>query len=137
MLSLDSISAMAIAPTGVETELFEFSQTLQKTSSKRDGVEETWPPVAERANWVLSVPEPPGLSRKLEGSFKKTAASLGTAFQRLRKRPVQAVVSASENVFPPLSWGKEYSLVKFKSDVLAGLTLASLCIPQVNMFRLD
>nr|GMD49330.1 low affinity sulfate transporter 3-like [Ipomoea batatas] len=127
---------MAIAPTtGVEmTELelsHEFSQTLQKTSSnRRADVEETLPAAAERASWVLNVPEPPGLSRKLEGSVKKTGSFLLTAFQRLRKRPVQAALSGCESVFPPLSWGKEYSLVKFKSDVLAGLTLASLCIPQ-------
>nr|GLL38696.1 low affinity sulfate transporter 3-like isoform X1 [Ipomoea trifida] len=127
---------MAIAPTtGVEmTELelsYEFSQTLQKTSSnRRADVEETLPAAAERASWVLNVPEPPGLSRKLEGSVKKTGSFLLTAFQRLRKRPVQAALSGCESVFPPLSWGKEYSLVKFKSDVLAGLTLASLCIPQ-------
>nr|GMD54984.1 low affinity sulfate transporter 3-like [Ipomoea batatas] len=127
---------MAIAPTtGVEmTELelsYEFSQTLQKTSSnRRADVEETLQAEAERASWVLNVPEPPGLSRKLEGSVKKTGSFLLTAFRRLRKRPVQAALSGCESLFPPLSWGKEYSLVKFKSDVLAGLTLASLCIPQ-------
>ncbi|XP_031116989.1 low affinity sulfate transporter 3-like isoform X2 [Ipomoea triloba] len=127
---------MAIAPTtGVEmTELelsYEFSQTLQKTSStRRADVEETLQAAVERASWVLNVPEPPGLSRKLEGSVKKTGSFLLTALQRLKKRPVQAALSGCESVFPPLSWGKEYSLVKFKSDVLAGLTLASLCIPQ-------
>lgn len=34
-------------------------------------------------------------------------------------------------IFPILEWGREYSLSKFKGDFIAGLTIASLCIPQV------
>lgn len=34
-------------------------------------------------------------------------------------------------VFPILEWGRTYDLSKFKGDVIAGLTIASLCIPQV------
>ncbi|KAH6778219.1 sulfate transporter 1, partial [Perilla frutescens var. frutescens] len=33
-------------------------------------------------------------------------------------------------VFPILEWGKKYNLHKFKGDLIAGLTIASLCIPQ-------
>ncbi|KAL1536223.1 Sulfate transporter 1.3 [Salvia divinorum] len=33
-------------------------------------------------------------------------------------------------VFPILEWGKRYNLTKFKGDLIAGLTIASLCIPQ-------
>lgn len=36
-----------------------------------------------------------------------------------------------EAVFPILQWGREYNLNKFKGDLIAGLTIASLCIPQV------
>lgn len=38
---------------------------------------------------------------------------------------------ALEAIFPILQWGREYSLDKFKGDLIAGLTIASLCIPQV------
>ncbi|KAI0494108.1 hypothetical protein KFK09_024239 [Dendrobium nobile] len=31
---------------------------------------------------------------------------------------------------PILSWGREYNLQKFKGDLIAGFTIASLCIPQ-------
>ncbi|CAN6291868.1 unnamed protein product [Urochloa humidicola] len=34
------------------------------------------------------------------------------------------------NVFPVLEWGRHYTLGKFKGDFIAGLTIASLCIPQ-------
>ncbi|KAL3515559.1 hypothetical protein ACH5RR_022461 [Cinchona calisaya] len=33
-------------------------------------------------------------------------------------------------VFPILDWGRSYNLTKFKGDLIAGLTIASLCIPQ-------
>jgi len=37
-----------------------------------------------------------------------------------------------QHVFPVLDWGRNYSLGKFKGDLIAGLTIASLCIPQVS-----
>lgn len=41
-----------------------------------------------------------------------------------------------EAAFPILQWGREYNLSMFKGDLIAGLTIASLCIPQViiNLF---
>ncbi|GLT74453.1 hypothetical protein SLA2020_462510 [Shorea laevis] len=33
-------------------------------------------------------------------------------------------------IFPILEWGRSYNLTKFKGDIIAGLTIASLCIPQ-------
>ncbi|KAM6545761.1 hypothetical protein CsatB_026497 [Cannabis sativa] len=33
-------------------------------------------------------------------------------------------------VFPIIGWARNYSLSKFKGDLIAGLTIASLCIPQ-------
>ncbi|CAI8585526.1 unnamed protein product [Vicia faba] len=35
-----------------------------------------------------------------------------------------------EAIFPILSWGRTYNLQKFRGDLIAGLTIASLCIPQ-------
>lgn len=39
---------------------------------------------------------------------------------------------ALQHVFPVLDWSRHYSLGKFKGDLIAGLTIASLCIPQVS-----
>ncbi|KAJ8430326.1 hypothetical protein Cgig2_015383 [Carnegiea gigantea] len=33
-------------------------------------------------------------------------------------------------VFPILDWGRGYNLKKFRGDLIAGITIASLCIPQ-------
>ncbi|GLT96685.1 hypothetical protein SLE2022_142910 [Rubroshorea leprosula] len=35
-----------------------------------------------------------------------------------------------ETVFPIFEWGRKYNFSKFKGDLIAGLTIASLCIPQ-------
>ena len=35
-------------------------------------------------------------------------------------------------LFPILGWGRNYNFSKFKSDLIAGLTIASLCVPQVS-----
>lgn len=34
-------------------------------------------------------------------------------------------------LFPALEWGRDYNLSKLKGDIIAGFTIASLCIPQV------
>ncbi|XP_051139586.1 sulfate transporter 1.3-like [Andrographis paniculata] len=40
------------------------------------------------------------------------------------------IILGLQAVFPILEWGRNYDLSKFKGDVVAGLTIASLCIPQ-------
>lgn len=35
-------------------------------------------------------------------------------------------------IFPILEWARGYSWRKFRGDLIAGLTIASLCIPQVD-----
>lgn len=39
-----------------------------------------------------------------------------------------------QSVFPILEWGRGYNLKSFKGDLISGLTIASLCIPQVYLF---
>ncbi|KAL6560711.1 Solute carrier 26 [Orobanche gracilis] len=40
------------------------------------------------------------------------------------------VILGIQAVFPILDWGRRYKLQVFKGDLIAGLTIASLCIPQ-------
>lgn len=37
-----------------------------------------------------------------------------------------------EALFPIFSWARDYNLTKLRGDAIAGLTIASLCIPQVR-----
>ncbi|TXG52861.1 hypothetical protein EZV62_022030 [Acer yangbiense] len=94
---------------------------------------------AERAQWLLNSPDPPSLWQELVGSIretlfhgnkkKKQTSSRGGAFSFLK------------GLFPILNWGRNYKASKFKSDLMAGLTLASLSIPQsigyANLAKLD
>lgn len=39
-------------------------------------------------------------------------------------------------VFPIFDWGRQYNFTKFRHDLIAGITIASLCIPQVILLTL-
>ncbi|XP_020103871.1 sulfate transporter 1.2-like [Ananas comosus] len=48
-----------------------------------------------------------------------------------KDQPVsRKLVLGLQFLFPILEWGRQYSFNKFKGDLIAGLTIASLCIPQ-------
>lgn len=89
---------------------------------------------------VLKSPSPPSLREELVGA-------VGKAF---RPRPSGGggraprcawILTALQCVFPVLQWGRSYTLESLRSDVMAGLTLASLGIPQsigyANLAKLD
>ncbi|CAK9185778.1 unnamed protein product [Ilex paraguariensis] len=120
-----------------EVSLTLFSQTLQTpmaSSTTEASIDQVFPghnpgksQMAERTHWVLNAPVPPGPWRELVDSIGKT----GKKFQVLREQPMSKnVASILKAIFPILVWGKDYKITKFKKDLLAGLTLASLCIPQ-------
>jgi hypothetical protein len=85
----------------------------------------------ETAKLVLNSPNPPSLREELVGvvskAFRTRAAGAGGRQPRWAR-----VLTALQCVFPVLQWGRSYKLQTFKSDVMAGLTLASLGIPQVS-----
>lgn len=82
----------------------------------------------ERSLWVLNPPNPPPLWKKLISSLKNKKF-----FHSSKKNRTchQHVVSFLRSLFPILSLFGSYDVFKFKDDLLAGLTLASLSIPQV------
>ncbi|GLT64307.1 hypothetical protein SLA2020_368110 [Shorea laevis] len=87
----------------------------------------------QRGEWVLNSPDPPGLWHELIGSIKETVFPHGNKHysSSSRKRtPWKCAVSFLHALFPILSWGKNYTASNFKNDLMAGLTLASLSIPQ-------
>jgi sulfate transporter 3 len=52
-------------------------------------------------------------------------------FRSFKGQPQRAkFVLAAKYLFPVLEWAPGYSLSLFKSDLIAGLTIASLAIPQ-------
>jgi low affinity sulfate transporter 2 len=93
---------------------------------------------SERARWVLSAPDPPRLWQDLISSMWKTALPHENKLSAPKNQPKhKLVLSVLQEAFPILRWCQNYNVTKFKADVIAGLTLASLCIPQVSTILHD
>ncbi|CAK9174259.1 unnamed protein product [Ilex paraguariensis] len=97
----------------------------------------------ERAHWLLNSPDPPPPWKDLISSVRETlfphAHKLSApSTKQSRFRPV---FSFFKSLFPILSWGRNYKASMFKKDLMAGLTLASLSVPQsigyANLAKLD
>ncbi|XP_044510547.1 low affinity sulfate transporter 3 isoform X2 [Mangifera indica] len=96
---------------------------------------------AERAYWLLNSPDPPGLWHELIGSIREIFFP-GKLSSSNSKQPWSSrSFLVLQSLFPILKWGRIYSVSKFKHDLMAGLTLASLSIPQsigyANLAKLD
>ncbi|KAK3001374.1 hypothetical protein RJ639_020442 [Escallonia herrerae] len=97
----------------------------------------------ERAQWVLNSPDPPGIWHELVGSIRETVFPSGNKFCSSSTKLPRASPAASflKGLFPILSWGRNYKASKLKNDLMAGLTIASLSIPQsigyANLAKLD
>ncbi|GFY85816.1 slufate transporter 2;1 [Actinidia rufa] len=125
---------------------FEFTQTLQTTMGSFS-VEDQQPEVEnkgriERTRWVLNSPNPPSLLQELISSVKETIFPYRSKLSSSSpKQPRSRVFLLLQGLFPILSWARNYKASKFKNDLMAGLTLASLCIPQsigyANLANLD
>ncbi|KAL8199944.1 hypothetical protein R6Q57_013512 [Mikania cordata] len=86
--------------------------------------------ITERTKWVLDSPDPPGFHQEIMGSLKNVVCSKKNSKPSLSQTPFSWIVTFLRSAFPILSWARDYKPSMFKDDLLAGLTLASLCIPQ-------
>lgn len=88
----------------------------------------------QRAEWVLNSPEPPGLCHEIVSSIKSAVFPNGSKHSSSSTKQTRStaagVVSFLHGLFPILTWGRNYKATKFRNDLMAGLTLASLSIPQ-------
>ncbi|KAG9451609.1 hypothetical protein H6P81_011574 [Aristolochia fimbriata] len=94
--------------------------------------------------WVLSSPKPPSLWQELLGTVTETflgGRNGSSSVPKMKPCNSKRALLFFRGLFPILGWGCKYDRSKFRSDLLAGLTLASLSIPQsigyANLARLD
>ncbi|XP_028763835.1 early nodulin-70-like [Neltuma alba] len=80
----------------------------------------------KREEWVKNPPEPPSPWKQLWDTAKDTYVPTRYNHKSLFKR----ILSLVYHFFPILHSLRHYNASKFKNDLLAGLTLASLTIPQ-------
>ncbi|GJS91514.1 low affinity sulfate transporter 3-like protein [Tanacetum coccineum] len=85
--------------------------------------------------WVLNSPDPPGFCQHIFGSIKKTVFpqrnnARSSSSSQKKESHCERIIVVLSSVFPVLIWGRKYTASKFKNDLISGLTLASLSIPQ-------
>lgn len=82
--------------------------------------------------YVHKVAVPP--KQNLFKEFKNTVKETFFADDPLRSFKDQSksrkFILGVQAIFPILEWSRNYSFKKFRGDLIAGLTIASLCIPQ-------
>ncbi|KAK7281031.1 hypothetical protein RIF29_08672 [Crotalaria pallida] len=96
-------------------------------------LEETLDLEKNKAEWVLNPPEPPCMLHQLLGTIKGNLLHGRTRkkISYLRNQPLhKLVITMLLGLFPILGSFRNYNVQKFKYDFMAGLTLASLSIPQ-------
>ncbi|TYI94788.1 hypothetical protein E1A91_D02G229700v1 [Gossypium mustelinum] len=103
---------------GVET--ISSSSSCQSSSSPRSS-----PYVHE-----VGVPPKQNLLKEIAAAVKETLFA-DDPLRHFKDQPSsKKFILGLQAIFPILEWGKHYNLSKFKGDLIAGLTIASLCIPQ-------
>lgn len=116
-------------------ESWQFSQGVHPNTSKPAmepmASEASVPKREDFADLVLQGPEPPSLWCQLICMLRK-AVRYRSADENFTLS--MCAMSILHSLFPILEWSKSYSFKSLRSDVMAGLTLASLSIPQVTFF---
>ncbi|GFP94679.1 low affinity sulfate transporter 3 [Phtheirospermum japonicum] len=119
---------------------FKHSQSIMASTTTTihppaaDDVTETGS--TERSKWLLTSPNPPPPWRQLYTSLKDNII-----LPKHHPNKANWALLFLEALFPIFKWLRNYKATKFKNDLMAGLTLASLCIPQsigyANLANLD
>ncbi|KAG4110546.1 hypothetical protein ERO13_D13G055300v2 [Gossypium hirsutum] len=78
----------------------------------------------------VGVPPKQNLLKEIAGTLKETFFADDPLRQFKDQPRSRKLVLVFQALFPIFEWGRNYSLSKFKGDLIAGLTIASLCIPQ-------
>ncbi|KAH9614660.1 hypothetical protein KSS87_023786 [Heliosperma pusillum] len=78
----------------------------------------------------VSVPSKQNLFKEFTNGIKETLFSDDPLRHFKDQSKSRKFVLGLQAVFPILEWGRGYNFNKFKGDLIAGLTIASLCIPQ-------
>ncbi|KAL8172419.1 hypothetical protein V2J09_024223 [Rumex salicifolius] len=91
--------------------------------------------VSEKPQSVFNCPEPPSFWNEIVSSSKRTVFPFHGSHDSSSKSSKRSMVwncvaSFLHSLFPFLTWGRNYNVIKLRHDFFAGLTLASLSIPQ-------
>ncbi|XWS15044.1 hypothetical protein CRYUN_Cryun35bG0060600 [Craigia yunnanensis] len=78
----------------------------------------------------VGVPPKQNLFKEFTATVKETLFA-DDPLRHFKDQPrYRKLILGIQAIFPILEWGRSYSWRKFRGDLIAGLTIASLCIPQ-------
>lgn len=84
----------------------------------------------------VGVPPKQNLFKEFKATVKETLFA-DDPLRPFKDQPgSKKFVMGMQTLFPILEWGRSYNFTKLRGDIIAGLTIASLCIPQVNLLWL-
>ncbi|KAI3506793.1 hypothetical protein L2E82_20030 [Cichorium intybus] len=78
----------------------------------------------------VAIPPPQPFIKSLKNTVKETFFPDDPLRQFKDQPPSRKFVLGIQYFFPIFDWGSRYNLSFFKSDIIAGITIASLSIPQ-------
>ncbi|PIN24779.1 Sulfate/bicarbonate/oxalate exchanger SAT-1 and related transporters (SLC26 family) [Handroanthus impetiginosus] len=78
----------------------------------------------------VAVPPPQPFVKSLKNTLKETFFPDDPLRQFKNQPPRKKFILGLQYIFPILEWGPRYSLQFFRADLIAGITIASLAIPQ-------
>ncbi|XP_057442080.1 sulfate transporter 1.3-like isoform X2 [Lotus japonicus] len=78
----------------------------------------------------VAVPPKQNLFKEFQSTVKETFFSDDPLRSFKDQTKSKKLILGVEAIFPILNWGRAYNLKKFRGDVISGLTIASLAIPQ-------
>ncbi|KAF5442433.1 hypothetical protein F2P56_035090 [Juglans regia] len=78
----------------------------------------------------VGVPPKQNLINEFKATMKETLFS-DDPLRPFKDQPrSRKFILGIQTIFPIFEWGRKYNLTKLRGDLIAGLTIASLCIPQ-------
>ncbi|XP_010491674.1 PREDICTED: sulfate transporter 2.1 isoform X3 [Camelina sativa] len=124
----ESLSHQVLPNTSNGTHMIQMAMANSGSSAAAQAGHQDQP---DRSKWLLDCPEPPSPWHEVKSYVKGSFLTKLKRFKSLQKQPLpKRTLSILQAVFPIFGWCRNYKLTMFKNDLMAGLTLASLCIPQ-------
>ncbi|KAL3531315.1 hypothetical protein ACH5RR_010637 [Cinchona calisaya] len=84
----------------------------------------------ENSTHRVAIPPPQPFLKSLNNALKETLFPDDPLRQFKNQPPARKLVLFLQYIFPILEWGPRYTFNFFKSDLISGITIASLAIPQ-------
>ncbi|KAL2894353.1 Sulfate transporter 1.3 [Bienertia sinuspersici] len=84
----------------------------------------------QNPDYKVGVPSKQNLFKEFTYTVKETFFADDPLRHFKDQTKSRKLILGVQTVFPILQWGRGYNLNKFQGDLISGLTIASLCIPQ-------